>query len=660
MASLSVVAVYGQEDSTAINLSELVVTNRKVDKGVFVYNMAVLSDKHIVENVFESIRLLPGISYQNDGFVMDGISGVAVLVNGKQLFQSTDQLLTYLKSLSVSQVSKIEVMRSAPPRYHVRGAVVNIILKNGYGQLQGEAHIAYCNQFFSDGKAGISLRGGTEKISVRGLYEGGCERDLTYLEMDSHHFGQDIEYDQLLVNKGSYHTAGIDFDFGFEKFGDLQLSYLGFYQPSSKGYNKTIGNVVNSEVRQEEEASSHHFSFSFKDKKDLSLMVDYTRYHLDGGTDFINQFTSDYGQHIRRWSLYTDKSMHIGESKTLDYGLSFVDVKDKDSQIYHVVVGDRSYPDVHSKMHETTFSGYLQHTGQYKGKLSYSLSLTGEYYGRTGYHKWSLYPQFSANYYMPNDDVLILSLSSDKTYPSYWMMQTYETFLDAYSVERGRSDLHPSSQMKFSSTYLLRQKYYLTGFVEHHRSYFSQTAHQAEDRLALIYETFNWKYLLQYGFSAYAALSFGEKLNLDLNAVLVNSDQKNTDSSTVPFDRSKVIGMLTANAVYRFNDALSVELDNMYVSPSISGIYDLCQTYQMDFRVRYNLLKGKLRLGLSVSDVFNTGQPKVKVHQSGQHFDFDISSYQRMLKLSLVYNFNDYKVKSKRKIDDSRFGHQRK
>jgi hypothetical protein len=64
------------------------------------------------------------------------------------------------------------------------------------------------------------------------------------------------------------------------------------------------------------------------------------------------------------------------------------------------------------------------------------------------YHKWAFYPQASVTYFKTPSHVFILSLSSDKDYPSYWQMQSSVTHLDGYQEIRGTSDLRPSSTYK--------------------------------------------------------------------------------------------------------------------------------------------------------------------------------------------------------------------
>ena len=40
-----------------------------------------------------------------------------------------DNLKRFLRNTPVNRVEKVEVMYSAPPEYHVRGAAINVVLK---------------------------------------------------------------------------------------------------------------------------------------------------------------------------------------------------------------------------------------------------------------------------------------------------------------------------------------------------------------------------------------------------------------------------------------------------------------------------------------------------------------------------------------------------
>ena len=73
-------------------------------------------------------------------------AGVTVILDGKVTTLSTEQLYSLLRSIPASRIEKAEVMYNAPARYQVRGALINITLKQSAGgpdSWQGELYAKY-------------------------------------------------------------------------------------------------------------------------------------------------------------------------------------------------------------------------------------------------------------------------------------------------------------------------------------------------------------------------------------------------------------------------------------------------------------------------------------------------------------------------------------
>ena len=72
-----------------------------------------------------------GISADSMAVALDNLGGmsVALMINGKLTSMSREQVVTLLKSMPASRVQNAEVMYSAPARYQVRGALINITLE---------------------------------------------------------------------------------------------------------------------------------------------------------------------------------------------------------------------------------------------------------------------------------------------------------------------------------------------------------------------------------------------------------------------------------------------------------------------------------------------------------------------------------------------------
>jgi hypothetical protein len=126
--SLAMMKIYKEA-----TLGEVVVKGTrplvKVENGMLNYDLSVLTEKKAVDNVYEALAALPGISDKNGTLALAGSSSVAVIIDGRPTTMTSEQLNTLLRSMPVNRVAKVEVMYSAPPRYHVRGAAINIVTK---------------------------------------------------------------------------------------------------------------------------------------------------------------------------------------------------------------------------------------------------------------------------------------------------------------------------------------------------------------------------------------------------------------------------------------------------------------------------------------------------------------------------------------------------
>ena len=101
----------------------------KVENGALAYDLEQLTRDKVANNAYEALTKLPGVSEKEGNLTLVGANSLAVIINGKPSTMSAEQVASLLKSTPVGRVEKVEVMYSAPPHYHVRGAALNIVLK---------------------------------------------------------------------------------------------------------------------------------------------------------------------------------------------------------------------------------------------------------------------------------------------------------------------------------------------------------------------------------------------------------------------------------------------------------------------------------------------------------------------------------------------------
>ncbi len=123
-------------DSIFKELPEVMITGErpivKAEQGKLVYDLPRLLGNLPVDNAYDAVKNLPGVMDLGEGLMLGG-QEVTVVINGKVTTLSTGQLNALLKSIPVSRIEKAEVMYSAPARYQVRGAMINLVLASGTG-----------------------------------------------------------------------------------------------------------------------------------------------------------------------------------------------------------------------------------------------------------------------------------------------------------------------------------------------------------------------------------------------------------------------------------------------------------------------------------------------------------------------------------------------
>ena len=125
------------------NLPEVMIKGSrpivKAERGMLSYNMPLLLKQLPADNAYEALTRIPGVSDATGSISFSG-NEVTLIINGQTTTLTQEQLTERLKAMPAAQLSKAEVMLSAPARYHVRGMAINIVTKDyaGTNQLSGQ------------------------------------------------------------------------------------------------------------------------------------------------------------------------------------------------------------------------------------------------------------------------------------------------------------------------------------------------------------------------------------------------------------------------------------------------------------------------------------------------------------------------------------------
>ena len=236
-------------DSKDYNLDEVVIKGERplvrMKDGKIEYDISALSEKQAVSNAYEAILKLPGINSNNGALSLAGANSLTVIMNGKPTTMTSEQLEVLLRNTPIDRVEKAEVMYSAPPELHVRGAVVNVIIKRSHDySFQGELSTHYQNKYFNDGGANANIRLSTPKTTLDVMYSADNIKTMEYTDLIPNHTLYDevyrISQNEQLTSKSWKHNVRTALEYNFNDKSHINIAYTGSFSPNI--HNRSIAN----------------------------------------------------------------------------------------------------------------------------------------------------------------------------------------------------------------------------------------------------------------------------------------------------------------------------------------------------------------------------------------------------------------------------------
>ncbi len=643
----------------------------KVGQGKLSYDLERLTEGQAVNNAYEALTRLPGVSEQSGVLSLAGSSSVTVILIGRPSTMTAEQLATLLRSTPVNRVEKAEVMYSAPPQYHVRGAAINIVLRRSHDTaFSGEVHGNYTDRYYGGWEMGGNFILTSPKWSTDVTYSASRGKELHRFDMHSLHTVGEQQYDirqnESITGQGWNHQMRAAFDYSPNQRGRLSAAYTAAFTPNSRGLSVSNGTYVDSRSETSGDKTLHNVSMRYTAPFGLDIGLDYTHYDNPETASLTNNYTDAQatsfdivsGQRIDRLNATIDQSHTFDSGWQITGGGAFAFSSSHDWQHYTILEGNPVTTDTDSRLDEYTGNIYLG-TGRQFSRAGFSLSLAGEYYRLGDYENWSLYPQASFNW-MPSDRHIVqLNFSSDKSYPSYWEMQGAVSYIDGYSEIHGTKGLRPSRSYEAQAVYIYRQKYIFVLFWNGMPDYFVQAAWQASDRPALIYQTLNWNMNRHLGVNAVIPFRIGKWLDSRLTLTGIHMRQRCDQFHDLSFDRTKWVAVARLENTFHLSSKpdLSLEINGSFQSKAIQGTFDIDPLGSVDAALKWTFAGKRASLSVRCGDIFETSSPYTRIRYRGQWLDMGSSHYTRTTTINFSYRFGGYKERKHKEVDTSRFGH---
>ena len=309
-------------------LSEVSVTGErplaKVVDGKITYSMPHLLKDKMAASAYEAILELPGVREQSGKIQLAGTNGVTVIINGKTTNMGESQLENLLKNMPKERIQEAEIMYSAPPQYHVRGAVINLVLNNSTSEtpkLQGQVNALYNQGHYANYQSGATLVYNTPKYSTDLMYSFGYHRERTGEDILSHHLFDGKTYEIEQFDRGHtrlpVHTIRLGNDWFLNDKNKLSFAYTSEIQQWTHPFTSSVGTYSDSENRKKSDKpiQMHNLALDYASGFGLNVGIDFTAY-INHTTQYYQEkkagkedaFNAKSQQDIRRLSVYADQN----------------------------------------------------------------------------------------------------------------------------------------------------------------------------------------------------------------------------------------------------------------------------------------------------------------------------------------------------------------
>lgn len=693
-------------DSIVRTLPEVMVSGErpvvKVRGSALVYDVNRLTGSTTTDNAYDAIKTLPGV-VESDGSLTLGGKAVTVIMEGQVTNLSQEQLAQVLKSVPKDRIGDVEVMYNAPAKYQVRGACININFKHETSERQtltGEVFGSYDQSHHAAFQERASIVYMGKKLTADLMYSHDHGDNYGTREITTHHAlddgsVHDVQSFERTLATGHNHKLRLSAGYDFSDNHRLSLTYYGNYATTDS--QQRMDGSITGRNNLDSKPWLHDVSLDYKLPFGTNVGAEYTYYNSPQTqrlssvlTDRELNYIVNNRQRLDIWRVYAKQEHALKGGWGLNYGASYIRSTDNSKQEYEELTSGRvisqqvdkqtsrqgdmpvllrsgynanllvdlSTRNSSTKKIENTVNLYAGFSKNFNNKVIIDASLAAEYYNSTAWNEWNWLPTLNVTYLPAEGHVLQLGVSSATSYPEYWAVQDFITYSNGgYDEIVGNPALKPSHEYQASLTYVLKNKYVVTGWFSYTDDNFMQTLYQRSDKLTETFRWVNFDFQQQAGLMAAVPFKLGGWYSGNLTATGIWMRHKDSDFYDIPFDRSKLLGVFSLKNEFTISKSpeIVISLNGQVQTKAIQGDYDLPAAGRVDAAVQLKFLKNKrATLKVYCADMFETSHIDPYIRFRGQDFSMKMSSF-RHVGVTFSYAFGSYKEKEHKEVDTSRF-----
>ena len=690
---LNLGAIVLKNDNT---LDEVIITHQKKlieqkpDRIIFNVENSVNA---IGGDALDALRIAPGLRVQNNGINLLGRGESRVMVNGRLLQLDANDLISYLNSISASDIKKIEVITSPPAKYEAagNGGLINIILKKGQrNSWKNTSSVSNNINTYNFLTLRNSLLYNKNKLSVSFNLNGtkGNSRNIEDFQVFYPNSTWNIDINSK--DREDNLSAQLLLDYDVSNNTTVGIQYLGntktpdlIDESVSRIFNEsnTLDSLLINNGNNHVKVNSHLINLHANTKLDsvgrsISFDLDYFTYNSNQNRDFLtNSFSSNNellginaaantfsNQKIENYSIKTDLE-HPLKFINLSYGLKISTIKNNsDIAFFNTITGTPVFDTNISntfKYEENNQAFYVSGVKKINEKWNMQLGLRLENTKTKGFsvqlnetntnNYTKIFPSFYASYNKNDNHSFSLSYGKRINRPRFRDLNPFRVVISSNTFSVGNPFLRPSFIDNFEFKHTYKNNFTTNVFlnVQDDGSSIIFTSDIESNTQIVTRSNFFKQYV--YGidesflFNKYAWWQSQNNINI------IGSKTKFTENIGAQPQNGMTFSANSNNKI-ALNETTKLQIDASYNAPFKTGLFSLGETYSVDLGISKQFLDNNLQVAVLVKDIFNTSSlNNLKSTVNGVKQVYGQNDNNRFIRLSASYSFGNKKINKKQR-----------
>ena len=677
-----------------INLSEVKVVGKKpfieqsIDKMILNVSESITGAGGFVTDL---LKRVPGMSVSNEGTLMfRGRKGTQVMIDGKLINLSSEDIGKLLESMPTGSVDKIEIIINPSAKYDAEGRGAGVVnIKTIKGKSWGtngnyNASIGMGEKYRYNTGIDLNYRG--EKVNLYGSYNRVDNQQNNIINTQSIRNKTLFDEINTINTHRLNNTVRLGFDYQLNKRNTFGILLTGFdNQAPAKGNvdinfintPKTIADSTqNSQLNRDLQWNNKTINLNLfriidSTGKNLKIDLDYLynynkavesfiikRSFPNNPNSFYNYFRNNMPLKVEIASANIDYINPLSNGRELSMGIKTRMTWLNSDTRFEIPQNDTWQTDINRtnlfEFKENVTAAYINYKTKYEG-INLVLGLRGEHTSIKGnsitreevftQNYFQLFPNITLQKKYGKDHETKISYQKSIGRPSYNQFNPFVTYYDNYNLSKGNPNLTPAIYHSVDATYSYKDALFIGVGVNINDGTITKLARQTGQVLAYVYENFgygeDYYFYTDYIKNPVKWWNTNNSLGIYYQRIKGNYDNLTYQYQT-PYYAFYSINTFTLGNGY------NAEFAGYYKSDGLFGLYETTKYVHFETGLSKTILEGKGSLKLSVTDIFNG----LKLGWDVRFSNLDLSGRRkdetRFVKLNFTYHFGNSNVKRSR------------